>query len=66
MPETRAIFNCDGVRIGYIVENEHGGSFFVQEKRAMPHERVNYGVNANHLRQAFKNTDPGALRRAFA
>ena len=64
----RPIYNCDGIRIGYIVTNEHGGTFFVQSKHveaARAGDCRNMGINAQHMRDAFRNQGATALKRAF-
>jgi len=70
MELVRHIYNCDGILVGYIVRNEHGGSFFVQRTQGEPSLCRDYGVNARHItpevREAFKNQGTSSLRRAFA
>lgn len=70
MELVRHIYNCDGILVGYIVRNEHGGSFFVQRGEADQATCLNYGVNAKYItpevREAFRNQGATALRRAFA
>jgi hypothetical protein len=68
MPEQRPIYNCHGILVGYIVVNEHGGSFFVQRSQveaARVGDCRNMGINASHMREAFKNQGSSSLRRAF-
>lgn len=66
----RPIYNCHGILVGYIVRNEHGGSFFVQRKEGDPRVCRDMGINFNHItsemREAFRNTDTSALRKSFA
>lgn len=70
MELVRHIYNCHGILVGYIVRNEHGGSFFVQRQEYEPTVCRDMGVNFNRItpevRAAFRNQDASALRRAFA
>lgn len=66
----RHIYNCHGILVGYIVRNEVGGTFFVRRTVGDPTVRRPLGVNYNHitpeLREAFRNQEASALRKAFA
>ncbi len=66
MAEPRPFFNCHGIRVGYIVTNEHGGSFFVQSVKGDPGKTRNMGLNSAYMREAFRNMDTSALRKSFA
>jgi len=70
MELVRHIYNCHGILVGYIVRNEHGGSFFVQRDVGDPSLTRDYGINAGHItpevREAFRNQGASNLRRSFA
>jgi len=64
MELVRHIYNCHGILVGYIVRNEHGGSFFVgrDSLAGVPSERN----IAQDMRECFRNQGPSTLRRSFA
>lgn len=66
MELVRHIYNCHGILVGYIVRNEHGGTFFVSKTEGEPGQRVNMGINAAHMREAFRNSGTSNLRKSFA
>ena len=64
MEIVRHIYDCNGVCVGYLVRNEHGGSFFVgrDSLAGVPSERN----IAQDMRECCRNQGATPLRRSFA
>lgn len=62
MDVVREVYNCDGIRVGSIVRNEHGGTFFVQAKRMIPGVCRSDGINWRYM---MGQRDSSVLKRQF-